>query len=165
MLTEPVIADRPTQPYASMTERVTMSDIGIVLPPLHSRVQDWLAERGIASIGAPFWKYDVIDMAATMEIEVCWPVASVTEGDADVRVGVIPAGRYVTANFTGHPMGLEGATATLLDWAKRHDLTWDVAITDVGEVWGARLEIYETDPAEQPDMNQWVTTLAFRLAD
>ena len=27
------------------------------------------------------------------------------------------------------------------------------------------LEIYETNPAEEPDMSKWVTQLAFRLAD
>jgi hypothetical protein len=33
-----------------------------------------------------------------------------------------------------------------------------------GERWGARLEIYETDPAAEPDMSNWTTQLAFRLA-
>jgi effector-binding domain-containing protein len=165
MLTEPTITERPEQPYASMTERVTMSDIGLVLPPLHAQVAAWLQARGSAPVGAPFWKYDVIDMSALMEVEVGWPIFDALEGDESVRIGVIPAGRYVTATFTGHPMGLEGATATVLDWARRHDLSWDVAVTDAGEVWGARLEIYETDPADEPDMSQWVTTLAFRLAD
>ena len=34
-----------------------------------------------------------------------------------------------------------------------------------GERWGGRLEIYLTDPAQEPDMSKWVTQLAFRLAD
>jgi hypothetical protein len=41
---------------------------------------------------------------------------------------------------------------------------WDVTETEGGQRWGARLEIYESDPALEPDMNQWVTELAFRLA-
>jgi hypothetical protein len=28
-----------------------------------------------------------------------------------------------------------------------------------------RLEIYLTNPAQEPDMSKWVTQLAFRLAD
>jgi hypothetical protein len=32
------------------------------------------------------------------------------------------------------------------------------------ERWGSRLEIYETDPAEEPNMSKWTTQLAFRLA-
>jgi hypothetical protein len=34
-----------------------------------------------------------------------------------------------------------------------------------GERWGCRLEIYLTDPREQPDVSAWETQLAFRLAD
>lgn len=34
-----------------------------------------------------------------------------------------------------------------------------------GEHWGSRVEFYRTNPAEEPDMNEWVTQLAFRLAD
>ena len=30
--------------------------------------------------------------------------------------------------------------------------------------WAARLEIYETDPAVEPDMTKWTTQLAFRLS-
>ena len=32
-------------------------------------------------------------------------------------------------------------------------------------MWGARLEIMLTDPAEEPDMHRWETALLFRLAD
>jgi hypothetical protein len=32
-----------------------------------------------------------------------------------------------------------------------------------GERWGSRLEIYLTDPAQEPDLSKWVTELAFRL--
>ena len=65
----------------------------------------------------------------------------------------------------GHPDGLLGATASLLEWASQEDLTWDMTSTPDGERWAARLEIYETDPAVEPDMAKWTTQLAFRLSD
>src|SRR5215831_15721980 len=40
-----------------------------------------------------------------------------------------------------------------------------MSLAGSGERWGCRLEIYHTDPAVEPDMNSWVTELAFRLAD
>ena len=46
-----------------------------------------------------------------------------------------------------------------------HGLRWDATETDRGTRWGCRLELLHTDPAEEPDMNKWETTLAFRLAD
>jgi hypothetical protein len=36
---------------------------------------------------------------------------------------------------------------------------------DNGERWGCCLEIYLTDPGQEPDMSKWQTQLAFRLAD
>jgi hypothetical protein len=33
-----------------------------------------------------------------------------------------------------------------------------------GERWGGRLEIYLTDPRDEPDMSKWETLLAVRLA-
>lgn len=78
---------------------------------------------------------------------------------------MLPAGRYATLRYTGHPDGLVGATTSLLEWAGQHDLTWDLDHTEAGERWAARLEIYETDPAVEPNMNKWVTQLAFRLSN
>jgi hypothetical protein len=60
---------------------------------------------------------------------------------------------------------LINVTADLLRWAADRDLVFDQHAGPEGEVWGCRLEIYETDPDDEPDMNRWVTTLAFRLAD
>ena len=37
--------------------------------------------------------------------------------------------------------------------------------TPDGEAWGCRLEIYVTNPADQPDPATWQTQLAFKLAD
>ncbi|HEY1487887.1 MAG TPA: GyrI-like domain-containing protein, partial [Micromonosporaceae bacterium] len=102
MLSEPTIVQRAAQPYVAITERVTMSDIGTVLPDLHPQVGAWLSERSMRPDGSPFWKYDVIDMQGTMEVEVAVPIADVVEGDERVRAGLLPAGQYVTATFTGH---------------------------------------------------------------
>jgi hypothetical protein len=55
--------------------------------------------------------------------------------------------------------------AALLNWAGEQGLTFDVTPTAEGDRWGARLEIYETDPALEPDLDKWETQLAFRLAD
>ena len=37
-------------------------------------------------------------------------------------------------------------------------------MTVAGSGIRARLEIYESDPAQEPDIDKWVTDLAFRLA-
>jgi|SRR5580692_896179 effector-binding domain-containing protein len=165
MVAEPQLAERSAQPYVAIQALVTMQDLGAVLPGLHPEVFGWLGERGIAPAGAPFWKYNVVDMDRQLEVEVGVPVAAPVPGDDRVRAGVLPAGRYATLWHTGHPAGLADATATLLEWAAGQGLAWDCTRTDEGDRWGARLEIYETDPAQEPDLSKWETQLAFRLAD
>jgi len=165
MITEPQVIDLPARPYVAISADVTMDTIGAILPQLHPRVFGWLGERGFPPAGAPFWKYDLIDMGGIMVVEVGAPVAAPVEGDDQVRAGTIPSGRYAMLRYTGHPSGLYDATAFLRKWADDQNLTWDMKQTPDGEQWAARLEIYETDPSVEPDMNKWTTQLAFRLAD
>jgi effector-binding domain-containing protein len=165
MSTEPTIVERPAAAYAAIKVKVTMDEIGAVVPPLNGEIFGWLATKGVPPAGPPFWKYDVIDMQRGLEIEAGVTVARAVEGDGRVITGVLPAGRYVTVVHTGHPNTLMGATGALLDWATAQGLKWDVAPSPAGDQWGARLELYLTDPRVEPDMDKWQTELAFRLAD
>ncbi len=160
----PQIETRAEQPYVSITARVTMSQLGALGARL-GEVFAWLEAHGVEPAGAPFFKYDEIDMARELRVEAGVPIASPVEGDENVTSGVLPGGRYVTMVHVGHPDELEQANATLLAWAEEQGLRWDVTPGERGDVWGSRLESYLTDPAEEPDMAKWVTQLAFRLAD
>ena len=157
------LQDRAEQPYVGMTASVTMDDFSPVadrLPEIFGR----LAERGVLPAGPPFFRYRVIDMERELVVEAGVPVAEplIVDGlDADM----LPAGRYVETTFTGHPDQLITVTADLLRWADNHGLAFEQHTGPQGNVWGCRLEIYETDPTDEPDMNRWTTTLAFRLAD
>ncbi len=159
----PGVIDRAAQPYVAIKAAVTMDTIGQVLPGLHPEVRTWLDGAGVPIAGGPFFKYNVIDMARHLEVEVGFPVARPLTGDDRVLAGVLPAGRYATLTFTGSPDGLVDATKALLEWADSEGLDWDVTQTPAGDKWGARLEIYELDPPD--DMAEWTTELAFRLAD
>ena len=161
MLGEPVVVERSAEPYVAIRELVTMETLGTVLPALHPDVRSWLRERGEEPAGDPFFKYNVIDMERQLEVEVGWPVGAQMAGEGRVLAAVLPAGRYATVLYTGHPDGLIDATRALLEWADKEGLQWDVVETADGDRWGARLEFYRSDG---PDMNKWETELAFRLA-
>lgn len=165
-LSEPTVTERPEQAYVSIKESVTMQSIGEVLPPLHNVLDAWMEAQGVMPADAPFWKYNVIDMARGLEVEVGMPVLVAGGSPVAERVqsGVLPGGRYATLTHTGHPAELEQATAALLKWAADQGLEWDKQDSREGERWAARLEIYRTDPAEEPDLSKWVTDLAFKLA-
>jgi effector-binding domain-containing protein len=161
---ESQIVTRAQEHYVAIRTQVSMEKIGTEVPPLNQEVFGWLGHRGVAPSGPPFWKYNVIDMARGLEIEAGVTVASPPAGDGRVVAGTLPAGRYVTLHHVGAPETLMGATGFLLDWAADQGLAFDVSPSPQGERWGCRLEIYLTDPREEPDLSKWETQLAFRLA-
>jgi effector-binding domain-containing protein len=164
MWSEPKVVERPPQPYVAIKVLVTMEEIGAVVPPLNGEVFGWLTVHGAQPSGPPFWRYNVIDMERQLEIEAGVTVDQPVPGDDRVLAGTLPGGSYATLVHTGHPDRLIDATAALLDWGTAQDLTWDRSNGAEGERWGARLEFYLTDPTDEPDMNNWETELAFRVA-
>ena len=85
-------------------------------------------------------------------------------GDA-AFTDTLPGGKYAVATHRGPFDGLMDTTEELLSWASDQGLQWDSTATDNGEEWAGRIEIYETGPATEPDPANWVTVLAFKLAD
>lgn len=164
MMTEPRLEERGARHYAGIRAQVTMEELGATIPRLTEEVFGWLGARGIAPDGAPLVRYLVIDMAATLEIEIGVPVARTVDSDSRVRARVLPAGRYASLIYTGVHNGIP-ANAALLDGGKDQGLRWDSHATERGDAFGARLEFSLTDPADEPDMDQWETEVAIRLAD
>jgi effector-binding domain-containing protein len=161
MLTEPKILELEAQPYVAIKASVTMNDIAAVIPSLIPQMFAWLGARGVPPAGAPFTRFTVIDMERQLEIEVGIPVATPVPGDGRVHADVLPAGRYATLTHTGHPHGLMDAHAALQRWAADKGLRWQVS----GNTWGSRLEVYLTNPEEEPNQANWQTEVTYRLAD
>src|SRR3954453_3140641 len=159
------VVSRSAQPYAAIPVTTTMAELAAAGPPLNGEVFGWLAARGVEPEGPPFWKYDVVDMARSLELQVGVGTVAALAGDRRVVAGELPAGRYLQTVHRGHPDALERATAELLTHAEAHGLTFDVVEDRTGERWAARLEFYLTDPSEEPDLNVWETRLAFKPAD
>ena len=157
----PEIIERSDQPYLFIPAAVTMATIGPTIPQLTGELFGWLGSHGIEPAGAPFVKYDVIDMERELLIEIGLPVETPAEGDDRVQAGTLPGGRYARLVHVGHPSTLVDATGSLLAWAAQQGLAFDRE----DDRWASRLEIYHSDPDVQPDLNKWETELAFKLAD
>ena len=157
------IEHRPSQPFVGATASVQMDHFAPAADQIPA-ILSWLAQQGVEPTGAVFFRYLVIDMAADLVIQVGVPVAAEPADPGPWEVDSLPAGQYVTTTFTGPGDRLMGVTGDLLTWTKDQGLQLDQHPSDAGDVFGCRLEIYETDPTEVA-ADAWVTTLAFRLAD
>ena len=160
----PHVIERGEQPYAAVRCTVTMDALKTV-PDRLGELMAWLSAHDAESTGPVFFRYDVIDMEGDLVVEVGVPVDGEVPPAGDIVTGTLPAGRYASLVHVGHPDQLRDATGRLLAWGDETGVVWDVIDTPSGSRWGCRLELYLTDPAEEPDMNRWVTRLAFRLAD
>jgi effector-binding domain-containing protein len=163
-MTDYSIVERGAVPYAAIRASAPVSTLAEVMVPLGEEVYRWVAEHGLTPAGPLFWRYLVIDMERELVIEVGVPLAADAVGDERVTTGTLPAGRYATVIHRGHPDNLVGATAGLLAWGDAQGLVWDKTDVDGAEHWVCRLENYLSDPADEPDMNEWRTELAFKLA-
>jgi effector-binding domain-containing protein len=158
---EPTVIDRPAQDYVAIKRTVTMSSIADIADRFPD-VFAFLAERGIAPAGAPFLKYDSIDMERDLVIEAGVPVSMPVAGSGEIFADVLPAGRYATVTHVGHPDQLVEVTGSFLGWAHERDLEFDHHDSPTGDVWRCRLEIYHSNPAEVA-IDKWETELAFLL--
>ncbi|SEB93791.1 effector-binding domain-containing protein [Rhizobiales bacterium GAS191] len=165
MLSKPMIVERAEQPYAAIRAKLAMQEIGRAADQLAPQLFGWLGAHRIGPAGAPFFKYNVIDMARQLEIEWGVPTAISIQPDGPVLGGILPAGRYSTLIHRGPYDGLVDANAALLKWVADSGLTVDVTQTPAGDKFGCRLEIYLTDPRTEPDPEKWETEVAFLLAD
>jgi len=165
VLTLPKIVERPMQYYLGIRESVPMEGISTMADVNFPSLFRWIGEKEITRAGAPFFKYNIIDMAGLLELEVGIPLAAPVVGDELVVAGILPAGRYATLTYTGPYDNLMDANAVLVGWGRERGLVWDVEETFLGDQFGCRLEIYHTDPAAEPDTAKWVTEVLIRLAD
>ena len=124
----------------------------------------YLEQQGVDPAGAPFIRYNVIDMEKGLELEAGVPVSDPVQGAGRVFAGVVPAGRYGTLTHIGHYNGLIDANEALQEWARQQGLEWAMTATEHGDRFEARLEVYLTDPSTEPDPGRWETEVAYLLA-
>lgn len=157
MLTPPRIVERAATHYAAVTREVHIP-FGEAIGPAMGEVAGYLDSAKVEGFGPAVFKYDVIDMPRLV-IEFGFVTSGAVAGTASVKPGVLPAGRYVTATYTGHYDKLVEATGQVIDWARQKDVEWDSTPEGSGERFVSRFEIYPNGPDDEPDPDKWVTEI------
>ncbi|EAU64848.1 hypothetical protein [Stigmatella aurantiaca] len=71
----------------------------------------------------------------------------------------------MSLTWHGHPDDLITVTGMMIGWARLTQQDFDMVEKPDGDHFACRLEFYESKPDEVPNMDEWVTTLAFKLKD
>lgn len=162
MLTPPKIVERAATHYAAVTQEVTMP-FGEAIGPLMGEAATYLGSTG-TDFGFAMFKYDIIDMPRLV-IQFGFLTPTPVTGTDRVKPGVLPAGKYVTATYTGHYDNVERATGEVIDWAQANGVEWDSTPEDRGERFVSRFEIYPNGPDDEPDPNRWITEIWIKTRD
>ena len=163
MLTLPEIVDRPARTYVYVPFTVPMEDMQRPANEGFPQLFDYLQRHGLTQTGPAFYNYRRIDMADTLDVEAGVAVESLGPEEGAVKTGTLPAGKFLTLTWTGHPDKLMTVTGMLIGWAKETDTAFDVVEKLDGDHFACRLELYESDPVDVPNMDEWVTVLEFKL--
>jgi effector-binding domain-containing protein len=164
-MTAPRLEVRPEQPYVGIRADLTMDDLqaDTVVPGLIGEIEGWLARHGVTPVGPPFIRYHVIDMAASLDVEVGFPTDGVVAGDGRVEPATLPAGRYAALVYTGAEHGV-AANRALIEWAAEHGVAFDDFASERGHGFRGRYETLLTDPADEDDPTRWRTEVAILVA-
>lgn len=165
MMTLPEITERPAQSYVYVPFTVTMQQMQKPANEGFPQIFDYLARHGLTATGPAFYNYRRINMAETLDVEAGIAVERAGPEEGAVKVGTLPGGRFMGVTWHGHPDRLETVTGMLIGWSRLTLQPFDQWSEGEDDHFACRLELYESDPAEVPDMNKWVTTLAFKLKD
>jgi effector-binding domain-containing protein len=173
MAREPQLQQRDEQHYVGIRASVPMDGISGAIDEAIPQLFGWLAAKGIAPAGPPFLRFLVIDMMATMRIEIGVPVGEPVTAEiigpeaanGRVRPGVLPGGRYAVLRHIGSYDGLIASNAALQEWAAAQGVTFDTWDTPEGSAWRSRVEHYLTDPSAEPDPAKWETDVAYLTSD
>lgn len=160
---EPTLEEREEQPCVSIPIEVTLEEWSEA-NALVGEVYGWLAGRDVEPAGALFYRYRVVgDVDEAFDLEVGVPVAGPVEGDGRVQSGVKHAGKYLVYTHHGHPDQLANVHDELQAWARERDFEFERHGQE--DTWAGRYESYFTDPAEQPNPNEWTIEVAYQVRD
>ena len=160
-LTLPVVAHRNAEHYLGIAAKVAFSDLEAALPLHFDELFAWFEAKKLEP-GIAFTRYNVIDMAGTLDLEFCFTTAEALEGDDRVRAGSVPAGDYGMTRLTGSVDEVFDATAVLVGWAKERGVEWDAHDSLEGHAFASRVERYLSDPEVETDPTAWRFEIAIK---
>lgn len=160
--TEPKIEHQPEKIYMGIRTQTPYSGMFKEIDKLRKTLETWFKAKGLVASEPSFLRYHCIDMQGEMDLEYGIPVRESLESDGAIKVGTIPAGRYVSIIYTGG--GYQG-NKSLVEWIKKNDIPIDRWDSEKGDNFAARYEQYLTNPKIEPRKTKWEILLAFKLKD
>jgi effector-binding domain-containing protein len=145
------IKERAATPVMSVRTRCPVTQLPQVLGKTYEKITTYLARIGAQAVYAPFVVYYNMDMD-DLDIEAGFPTVAELSGEGEIRAGELPAGKALTATYTGPYETMQAAYEDIEAWAREHNLQRS----------GVVYEFYHNDPTTTPP-EQLITEIVFPL--
>ncbi|MFZ2101444.1 MAG: GyrI-like domain-containing protein [Oricola sp.] len=161
----PSVITRKAEPYVAIAVAGPMPKLSEFAPQKFPDLHRWMAENGVASGMAGFFRYRRFDRSGLVELEVGTTTLKPEKAGDGVIAGEIPAGRYAHAVHTGPYDRLHDAFLMLEGWMGGRGLTPEGDYGPDGESPACQMEIYRVTPMQENDPRLWKTEILVKLAD
>lgn len=133
------LLELPDQSTLSIREIHAVQELPQFFSKAYGMIMQYLGKLGQTPTGMPFAAYYNLDMQH-LDVEAGFPVGGAFEGQAEVKPGKIPGGKFASTIHVGPYDGVEPAYNALNVWIKQHGY----------EPTGVAYEYYLNDPSEKP---------------
>ncbi|WP_319230981.1 GyrI-like domain-containing protein [Draconibacterium orientale] len=149
---EPVILldEVPEMNYAGIRETVPFIEVSREMSEMYSEISKFLAQKEIEMAGMPFSMYHLMD-EEYIDFECGIPIEAANEGNRTVKVAVFPATTCACLDFYGDYGNLQEGHIAVQKWVEAHGFN----------LASAPMEIYLTDPQQEPDPAKWITRICY----
>ena len=149
---EPVILldEVPEMYYAGIRETVPFIEVSREMSEMYSEISKFLAQKEIEMAGMPFSMYHLMD-EEYIDLECGIPIEAANEGNRTVKVAVFPATTCACLDFYGDYSNLQEGHIVMQKWLEAHGFN----------LASAPMEIYLTDPQQEPDPAKWITRICY----
>lgn len=134
------LVEQETQTVMYIRTRTSFVDMPKLIGESYCKIAAYLGELGEQPAGMPYAAYYNLDMQ-DMDLEMGFPVARQLPGKDEIKLGEIPAGKYVTCLYKGPYSRMEQAYNEIFKWLQENNR----------ELTGVYYEYYYNSPDEVPE--------------
>nr|WP_321354225.1 SRPBCC family protein [uncultured Draconibacterium sp.] len=136
--------------YAGIRETVPFIEVSREMSEMYSEISKFLAQKEIEMAGMPFAMYHLMD-EENIDLECGIPIDADVEGNRTVKVATFPTTTCACLDFYGDYSNLQEGHIALQKWVEAHGFN----------LASAPMEIYLTDPQQEPDPAKWLTRICY----
>lgn len=133
------LTEKKEQPVLFIRTVTDINKLLEVTEEAQNKINKYIKESGGKAIDVPYSRYHKTTQTE-VDLEIGIPVASSLPGKGEIESGIIPAGKYVVAKYSGLLKDMDKTHDGILKWIYEEDLK------PTGPYFGYTYEVDDTNP-------------------